>query len=68
MKFCMAVLVHASVINISSMLRPLASRERRVYRRQSQGDGETAKRERHEYLLGEELECRKLCSDYSDVH
>ncbi len=68
MKFCMAVLVHASVINISSMLRPLASRERRVYRRQSRGDGETAKRERHKYLLREELKCTKLCSDYVDVH
>lgn len=57
----MAVLVHASVINVSSMLRPLASRERHVYRKQSQGDGETAKRERHKYLLREELECTKLC-------
>lgn len=64
----MAVLVHASVINVSSMLRPLASRERCMYRKQSRGDGETAKRVRHKYLLREELECKKLCSDYIDVH
>lgn len=64
MKFCMVVLVPASVVNISSMLHPLPSKECRVYRR----DGETAKRDRHKYLLREELECTKLCSDYIDVH
>lgn len=65
MKFCMAVLAHANVMNISSMFRCPSSRERHMYRRQSWIDGETANKY-HKYLLGEELECTYLCSDFGN--